>query len=57
MGFVTITHSLAMKLMVQKGVGKLGIFYCKEFDLEQQPIFQEGKVTFLHFKPGKSSFI
>lgn len=34
MGFVTITHFLAMKLMVQKGVWKLGIFYCKEFYLE-----------------------
>lgn len=59
MAFVTITYFLAMKLMIQKGVWKLGIFLCREFCLKNNNPYsnrERRKVTFLHLKSGKGGF-
>ena len=59
MAFVTITHFLAMKLTIQKGVWKLGIFLYREFCLKNNNAYsnrERRKVTFLHLKSGKRGF-
>ena len=46
MGFVTITHFLAMKLMVQKEFGNWGYFIAKNFVLNKSPYSNREKFLF-----------